>query len=804
MKRFTFLFSIALVFLLNNITSSQSLQKETDGICYTVQKPEGIRQKIRLKVWADNVIQVVITHSEDFSKRESLIITEKPATPPKWNVTEDDKVVALSTEKVTAQIDKQLSLVTFTDKSGSTLLSESSRTIEAADVSGEKCFHIKQSFKYKNGEVIYGLGSFQDADIALNGKKISLLQKNRDDVVPVIVSTCHYGLIWDNYSYSEFNDTRDGFYLWSEVADEINYFFVYGENIDRIVSAYRQLTGAAPMFPKWVYGYIQSKQKYNTQDEIVSVVKGFRNRKFPLDLIVQDWQYWPDKQWGQKSFNPKNYPNPAKMVSDIHDMNAKVIISIWPNMTKGTPDQIELAKINGLLNNKEHLNVLMPEARQMYWKQTSDNFFSIGIDGWWADCSEGYDSDWTSPRFKLSDKKLIQVCIKTLKDMFGSGRYVNAYALMHTKGLFEGQRAATSDKRVYILTRSSYAGMQKYGASYWTGDVSANWEEFRMQIPAGLNFCMTGVPYWTTDIAGYFIKHEPGWWFSNGVFEKGQDDEGFKELYTRWFQFAAFCPLFRAHGADFPREPWAFGDPNSKTYATLLKFTNLRYRLMPYIYSLAWKVTNDNYTIMRALPFDFQSDSSTFTINDQYMFGPSFLVCPVVEPLYYRPNNVKVNNKELTKSVYLPEGTQWFDFWTGKQYTGGQIIKADAVFETMPLYVRSGSIVPMGPFIQYSTEKSDPLEIRIYPGADGEFTLYEDENDNYNYQKGIYSLISFKWNDARKTLTIEDRYGQFPGMLKDRSFSIVLAGTSTVNGVEVNTKPSKKINYSGKKLLVKF
>jgi alpha-D-xyloside xylohydrolase len=804
LKHFTFLFFIAFVFLLNNAACSQLLQKETDGICYTVQKPEGVRQKIRLKAWADNIIQVVVTYREDFSKRESLIITEKPATSPKWSVTENDKVAALSTEKITAQIDKHSSLITFADKSGSTLLSESGRTIEAADVCGEKCFHIKQSFKYKNGEFIYGLGSFQDADIALNGKKISLLQKNREDVVPVIVSTGRYGLIWDNYSYSEFNDTRDGFYLWSEVADEINYFFVYGENIDKIISAYRQLTGVAPMFPKWVYGYIQSKQKYNTQDEIVSVVKGFRDRKFPLDLIVQDWQYWPDKQWGQKSFNRKNYPDPNKMVSDIHNMNAKIIISIWPNMTQGTPDQIELAEINGLLSDKEHLNVFMPEARQMYWKQIRDNFFSIGIDGWWADCSEGCDTDWIVHSFKLSDKKWTQVCIKYLKDLFGSGRYINIYPLMHTKGLFEGQRSAASDKRVYILTRSSFAGMQKYAASYWTGDVSANWEEFRMQIPAGLNFCMAGIPYWTTDIAGYFIKHTPGWWFSNGVFEKGQDDEGFKEFYTRWFQFAAFCPLFRAHGADFPREPWAFGDPNSKTYATLLKFTNLRYRLMPYIYSLAWKVTNDNYTIMRALPFDFQNDSSTFTINDQYMFGPSFLVCPVVEPLYYLPNNIKVKDKELTMSVYLPKGAQWFDFWTGKQYAGGQNIKADAAFETMPLYVRSGSIVPMGPFIQYATEKSDPLEIRIYPGADGEFTLYEDQNDNYNYQKGIYSLISFKWNDAQKTLTIEDRQGQFPGMLQNRSFNIVLVSADTVNGVELNTKPSKKLNYSGKKLLLKF
>ena len=652
--------------------------------------------------------------------------------------------------------------------------------------------------------MLYGLGSFQDADIALNGKKINLLQKNRDDVVPVILSTHPYGILWDNYSYSEFNDTKDEYYLWSEVADEINYYFLYGATLDDIVSAYRQLTGKAPMYPKSFYGYIQSKQKYNTQDEIVSVTKGFRDRKFPLDIMVQDWQYWPDKQWGQKSFNRNNFPDPGKMVSDIHNMNAKVMISIWPNMTPGTPNQVELANINGLLNDNEHLNVLMPEARNMYWRQIRDSLFSYGFDAWWADCSEGYDSDWTSPFFKLSDMKSVEVNTKTLKDMFGSGRYINVYALMHTKGLFEGQRATTSDKRVFILTRSSYAGMQKYGASYWTGDVSANWEEFRMQIPAGLTFCMTGIPYWTTDIAGYFIKHEPGWWFSNGVFEKGQEDEGFKELYTRWFQFAAFCPLFRAHGADFPREPWAFGTPESQTYKTLLKFTNLRYRLMPYLYSLAWKVTQHDYTIMRALTFDFRQDSAVYAINDQYMFGPSFLVCPVVEPLYYLPGNINMNNNKLTRSVYLPRGAEWFDFWSGKKYNGGQSINADASFETMPLFVRSGSIVPMGPFIQYAAEKSDPLEIRIYPGADGEFVLYEDENDNYNYEKGVYSTLSFHWNDAQKALTIGDRIGEFPGMLKNRTFLIVLAGENTVNGVEINNSPVKTLEFSGKKIVEKF
>ena len=799
MKKLKLIFAFILFSTSSSLLSGQTVQKVSDGIVYSY--PDGKGEKIKIKVWSDNIIQVIANPTGTFSARESLIITEKISSIPDWKVNETDKLVEVSTNSVTARIDKNTSKIEFVDKAGKLIMAENGRELHPAKVVGENCYHIKQSFQYATGETLYGLGSFQDADLALNGKKISLIQKNRDDVVPVIISTNHYGLLWDNYSYSEFNDIRGSYYLWSEVADEINYFFIYGETTDKIISAYRQLTGIAPMFPKWVYGYMQSKQKYNTQDEIVSIVKGFRDRKFPLDLIVQDWQYWPENQWGQKSFNRKNYPDPTKMVKYIHDLNAKVIISIWPNMAKGSPNQLEISKINGLLKDNEHLNILMPKARQMYWKQANDSLFSCGIDGWWADCSEGYDSDWTSPFIKMSDAKSIEVNSGTLKDMMGSGRYINAYALMHTKGLYEGQRSTPSQKRVYILTRSSFAGMQKYGASFWTGDVSANWDEFRMQIPAGLNFCMTGIPYWTTDIAGYFIKHEPGWWFSNGVFEKGQEDEGFKELYTRWFQFAAFCPLFRAHGTDFPREPWAFGTPESKTYKTLLKFTNLRYRLMPYIYSLAWKVTNENYTIMRALPFDFMTDTATYTINNQYMFGPSILVNPVVDPLYFLPNNVKMDSSSYTRNVYLPKGTQWIDFWTGKRFDGGQTTKANAAFETMPLFVRAGSIIPMGPFIQYSTEKSDPLEIRIYAGADGDFTLYEDENDSYNYEKGVYSLISFHWDNAQKSLTINDRKGEFPGMLKNRTFNIVLVNESNGKGVETTEILAKSIKYVGKKLV---
>lgn len=782
----------------------QTIQKQTDGIIFTSSHDLNGIKKLRLKIWDTNIIQVIASPTDDFSQRSSLIITETPPSTPKWKLDESEDLIVVSTSSVSARVDKKSLNVSFTDSIGKIILTEDERSAHAATVVGEECYNIKQSFRYSPGEMLYGLGSFQSADMALNSKKITLLQKNREDVVPVIVSTNHYGLMWDNYSYSEFNDTRGSYYLWSEVAGEINYFFIYGKNIDSIVSAYRALTGRATMYPKWAFGYIQSKQKYNTQDEIVSIVKGFRERKFPLDLIVQDWLYWPEGGWGQKSFDHKNYPDPLKMVKDIHDMNTKIMISIWPNMTKGTPDQIGLAKIHGLFTNEEHLNILLPEARQLYWKQVNDSLFSTGMDGFWADCTEGYDSDWSSPFFKLPDLKLNEVNSDVLRKLMNSGRYINVYALMQTKGLYEGWRSTQSQKRVFVLTRSSFAGMQKYAASYWTGDVSANWEEFRMQIPAGLNFCMTGIPYWTTDIAGYFIKHQPGWWFANGVFEKGQEDEGFNELYTRWFQFAAFCPLFRAHGADFPREPWAFGTPESRTYQTLLKFTNLRYRLMPYIYSQAWKVTSENYTMMRALPFDFMNDSATYTINDQYMFGPSFMACPVVKPMYFYPNNVRINSSDSMRQVYLPKGTEWFDFWTGRKFNGGQKVEADASYETMPLFIRAGSIIPMGPFIQYSTEKSDPIEIRIYPGANGEFSLYEDENDNYNYEKGIYSLITFNWDNTKKTLTISDRKGTFPGMLDERTFTIVPVDTTKGTGIEISGESNKVFRYTGARVVIKL
>jgi alpha-D-xyloside xylohydrolase len=780
------------------------VEHRPDGVSIPVASHrDGIRS-LTLRVWSPTIIQVIANPSDTLPSRRLIALAASAPTHCPWGVKETAREIIFTTDSLVVRVDRTTYRLTFSNVRGVPILSENGRMYDTAHVMGESCFHIKQSFCYGAGEMLYGLGSYQHGDLALNGKKLLLLQKNRDDVVPMLVSTAPYGILWNNASLGEFNDVRGSYYIWSEVADAIDYFFVGGSSFDAIIAGYRQLTGTAPLFPRWAYGYLQSKQRYQTQDEIVAVVKGFRDRKFPLDCIIQDWMYWPEGQWGQKSFDRTRYPDPARMMRDIHAMNTSVLISIWPNMAKGSPNQMELLRMGGLLTDSSHLDVMNADARATYWRQTRDSLYSYGIDGWWIDCSEGYDSDWTSPYHQLPQVQADDLNVNTLKQLMGSGRYLNAYALQEVKGIYEGQRGTTAKERTFILTRSSFAGMQRYAAAYWTGDVSANWDDFRRQIPAGLNFCMSGVPYWTTDIAGYFIKQEPGWWFSRGAFELGQKDEGFNELYARWFQFAALCPLFRAHGADFPREPWAFGDSSSRTYRTLLKFTNLRYRLLPYLYSLAANVTQEQGTIMRALPFDFLSDRTTWSINNQFLFGPSIMVCPVDQPLYHLPNNVALKTKDFVRQVYLPNGTQWWDFWTGRRYEGGKWVTADAAFETMPLYVRAGSIVPMGPEVQYSTEQRDPLEIRIYPGADASFSLYEDDNISYGYEKKEYSRIAFSWSDAKRELTIGGRTGSFPGMPPVRTFSVVVVSEDVGAGIKVTTSPAKRFTYEGRRLTVKL
>jgi alpha-D-xyloside xylohydrolase len=751
----------------------------------------GVKMLI-IKVCADDIIRIIGLPEDTSYMPLSLITSDfKPSKIiPQVEKTADE--IHVKTNKLKIIVSEYDGRLTIKNTSDEILLRVGLSQIVRDTILAEKVYNIKQEFQWADDEALYGLGQHQEGISNWRGHYVELFQHNMRAVVPFLLSTKGYGILWDNYAYTKFNDTRYGSYIWSEVGDALNYFFIYGPEPDAVIHNYRELTGRAPLFPKWAYGYIQSKERYKTQQEILEVVKEYRDRHIPVDGIVLDWQYWDDGHWGQKSFNQNRFPNPQSMMQTLHsNYNTHLMISVWPKMSNRSPDYSEMIQHPGFLypdNGSPFYDAFNPEARILYWKQANEGLFAEGIDAWWCDATEpeldGWDLNSDAYRIKMKPK-------------IGSGaRYLNAYSLMHSKGIYENQRITTDKKRVVNLTRSAFAGQQKYATITWSGDIVAKWEVFKNQIPAGLNFCMSGLPYWTTDIGAFFIQSAGvgelgrGAWFRDGDFDGGLADDNYKELYVRWFQFGVFCPMFRAHGTDFPREIWRFGEPGNWAYDALLEFDNLRYRLMPYIYSMAWKVTIEGYTLMRGLVMDFGQDHHVFEIADQFMFGTSILVNPITKP------------KATFREVYLPLGSNWYNFWTGKKYSGGQTLPVPAPIDEIPLFIKEGSIIPMGPFIQYTTESVNPIEIRIYPGTDGHFTLYEDENDNYNYEKGIYSTIGFKWNNKSHQLIIEDRKGEFPDMLKSRKFHIVLVTEGKGIGVNLVHNPDKVIQYDGKKKII--
>jgi alpha-D-xyloside xylohydrolase len=552
----------------------------------------------------------------------------------------------------------------------------------------------------------------------------------------------------------------------SEAADAIDYYFLAGPSLDQVIAGYRELTGAAPMFGKWAWGFWQCKEHYATQQELLDVARRYREMGVPLDGVIQDWYYWVPHPWGSHDFDKSRYPDFAETMRKLHAENVHSIISVWARFDEGSANWKELDKAGGLYPEKlpnaqastvfQFYDPFNPTARKIYWEQMSRELFATGTDGWWLDASEAeLGSNWGEFRDFTTGA--------------GPGfKVFNAYPLVHTGGVYKGQRAGTSDKRVFILTRSAYAGQQRNAAVTWSGDVQGTWPEYRRQIPAGLNFSLSGIPYWNTDIGGFF----------------GGDprDPDYAELFTRWFQFGAFCPMFRVHGTNHPKEMWRF---DAATQRILIAYDELRYHLLPYIYSTAWRVTHDGDTMMRPLVMDFPSDPKALDIPDQYLFGPALMVCPVTE------------SGATKRDVYLPAGTTWVDFWTGRTDEGGQTLAAAAPIDTVPLYVRAGSIIPYGPSIQYAMESSDPIELRVYRGADGAFTLYEDEGDNYNYEKGKSATIPISWNEAARTLEIGKRSGDFPGMLKERTFRVVWVSDGHGAGIASTNKPDAVVAYEG-------
>jgi alpha-D-xyloside xylohydrolase len=793
MKRL--IIATTIIFVVVFHSSSQTFQKTDSGI-----RTEVASLGIEIQFYSPSIVRILKWPVGTSIKKESLSVIKIPQKTS-FSTKQNGKNVTLKSKQLIVNFDLKSGVITFSSLNGS-LLNEKEGSAAFTDFNdaGVKTYSDSQSFTLDRDEAIYGLGQQQQGKMVQRNLKLNMIQGNTDDYIPFFISTKGYGLFWDNYSPTVFEDTPESTSFKSDVGNCIDYYFMVGDNADGVIAQMRDLTGQVPMFPLWTFGFWQSKERYKSQDETVGVVKKYRDLGVPIDGIIQDWQYWGNNYlWNAMEFLNDEFPNPQKMINDIHGLNAHIIISIWNSFGPQTKPYKELDKIGALMDfqtwpqsgstiwppKRDYpsgvrvYDPFNPEALDIYWKYLNAGIFKLGMDGWWLDSSEPDHLD-----FKPSDLDN--------KTYLGSFRKVrNAFPLMTIGGLYKHQREISSDKRVFILTRSAFAGQQRFGANTWSGDVTSSWDALKNQISAGLNFSLSAIPYWNSDIGGFFLTN----------FRKKLDDAEYRELYARWIQFGAFCPMMRSHGADAPREIYQFGKKGDRIYDAIEKYINLRYSLLPYIYSASWDITANQSSMMRALMMDFASDKQALDINNEYMFGKAILACPVTTAMYSKETREDFSTIKSEK-VYLPKGVDWIDFWTGEKLSGGQEVSKETPIDIIPLFIKAGSIIPVGPKVQYALEKKwDNLEIRVYEGANGEFTLYEDENDNYNYEKGIYSTITFNWNNTKKELTINDRNGSFPGMLAERKFNIILVGKNKGIGMEQD-KQGMEIVYSGKKVTI--
>ena len=910
---------------------SYALRQTDRGIVATM--PDGF---LEVQLVDDDIARITFSHEENFSRHPSLAVVPQPRPTVRWTLEQTPDIATLKTAKLQVRLDRRSDTVTFLDATGRIILAEKKpgRTLTPANVQREKIFHVQQQWAPAAAESLFGLGQHQLGIVDLAGLDLDLWQRNTSVVVPFLVSSRGYGILWDNNAFTRFGDLRDfeaipadclrdtngktgglttgtyaatdpdvlqdphpttelarvdrsrvnarwvgelvpattgdhqfltysnggikvwidgklvidhwrqawlteddqvklpleaghhypikiesggeqattmrlrwktpaatkGTSLWSEVGDGIDYYFVYGPALDRVVAGYRQLTGAATLLPRWAFGLWQSRQRYETSQRSLDVVKEYRQRAIPFDNIVQDWMYWPENAWGSHRFDVKRFPDPDAWIKSIHELHAHLMISVWgkfysgdyagnenframqqagylfqPTLIEGIHDWVGRGGYNFTF-----YDAFNPGARKLFWTQVDTALFQKGVDAWWMDATEP-DVVQPSPP-----------TLETMRHFMGStalgaaSRVINAYPLVNSQGVYEGQRTSAPDQRVFILTRSGFAGIQRYGTTVWSGDITSTWTAFAKQIPAGLGFSVSGVPYWTTDIGGYTMQTR----FSAKTPSPAAAEE-WRELNARWFQYGTFCPITRLHGELQPREPWAFGGDEHPAYKSIVKFDRLRYRLMPYLYSLAGAVTHDGNTMMRPLVMDFPDDSAARSLTDEYLFGPALLVAPVT------------TYQARSRAVYLPATPGgWFDFWTGAAIAGGQTIDAAAPYDALPLHVRAGAIVPFGPELQYVGEKpTDPVTLYVYTGANGAFTLYEDDGLSYGYERGQFARIPLRWDDAKRTLTIGRREGSFPGMLAERTFEIVVISSGKPVGFSFTPKPVATLRYSGEAVM---
>ena len=758
----------------------------------------GFAQDLKVEFFTPSIVHIV-----KGEPTKTLVVTAKPEAVA---VTKNGSTWKSS--ELTIRQDAQGNL-TFLDAKGKVLLREKTCDIKK----------VSQTFVLDKDEAIYGLGTIQNGKMNRRGENKRMEQSNLEDFQNVLQSIKGWGIYWENYSPTQFDDDVNGMTFTSEAGQGIDYYFMYGGSADGVIAKMRHLSGDVPMFPLWTYGFWQSKERYKSAAETEGIVDKYRELQVPLDGIIQDWQYWGSNYlWNAMDFLAEDFASGQQLIENVHQKHAHFMISIWASFGPQTQQFRELNEKGLLLpietwpqSGLSHIwpprmdypsgvkvyDAFSPEARAIYWKYLK-TLYDYGTDAWWMDST---DPDFFNPRESDYEYPVYGGTWRSQR---------NAFPLETVRGIYQSQRKDDRGKRIFIMTRSSFAGQQHYGSNMWSGDVNSSWDMLRKQVPAGLSFSLTGNPNFNTDIGGFFCNS-----YNTMGAGSAPKNPQFQELYVRWMQYGLFCPVFRSHGADAPREIWQFGQKGEPIYDAIEQQIRLRYRLIPYLYSIAWQVTSNNDSYMRPLFSDFAADKKVWNMTDEFMFGHSILAAPIVDPQYTEEKIIRTDAmtgwdrqssaENLTASTvdwtapksavkYLPKGAMWYDFWTNKVYKGGQNVTLQTSLDRVPMFVRAGSILPLGPEMQYVGEKAwDNLELRIYPGADATFTLYEDEGDNYNYERGICSTITMEWNDRTRTLTIGQRKGSYPGMLQSRKFTVILPDNS-----------SKVVEYQGETVSCKM
>ena len=803
MKRILTLMFVALTVIAANAQDTKSLELTAADM------------NINVTFYSPEIIRVTKTPlGSNSPKKKSEVVTMSPQSSLSVAESSTASAFRLKSSSLSVTINRHTGLISFATANGKPLLKEKATTFAPRATGSDKGrYTVSMSYQLDKDEAIYGLGTVQDGKLNRRGLSKRVEQSNIEDFQNVIQSVKGWGIYWDNYSCSHFDDNAQGMTFKAEVGDCADYYFMFGKNADGVNACMRQLTGNVPMFPLWTYGFWQCRERYKSSKELLEVVDNYRRLQVPLDGIIQDWQYWGNNYlWNAMDFLSEQFTDGKQMIDRVHEQNAHIMISIWASFGPQTQQFAKLAEKDLLLpietwpqSGLSHIwpprmdypsgvkvyDAYSPVARQIYWDHLK-RLFDYGIDAWWMDST---DPDFFNPR--ESDFEY--------KTSAGSWRSVrNLFPLATVKGIYANQRKESADKRVFIMTRSAFAGQQHYGSGLWSGDVASTWDMLRKQVPAGLNYTMTGCPNFNTDIGGFFC----GSYNTDGTGSAPRNPQ-YQELYVRWMQYGLFCPVFRSHGADAPREIYQFGKKGEPIYDAIESTIRLRYRLLPYIYSTAWQVTSANESYLRALTYDFASDKNTWNLGSEFMFGRSILATPILDPQYteekifkedamsgWDKKDAKIEklkegkidfSEEKTATKYLPKGADWYEFYTEKLYKGGRNVTFTTTIDRTAMFVKAGTILPLAPVMQYAQQSQwDNLDIIVYPGSNALFTLYEDEGDNYNYERGVYSTITMKWNDSQRTFTVEARQGQFPGMLQNRKFNIRIAGTEAVKTVDYN------------------